>query len=49
MSKEDMFREFYNLLMRSNYENGLCEKDSQRYEYLKSRLLDNGDKTPSYE
>ncbi len=40
MSREEMLKEFYVLIMRSNYENGLCTADRVRFEWLKQKLLE---------
>ena len=37
--REKLLEEFYNLIMRLNYENGLCEEDKKRYEEIKKILL----------
>ena len=37
--REKLLEEFYNLIMRINYENGLCEDDRKRYEEIKKILL----------
>lgn len=39
MKREEMMKEFYNLLMRGNYENGLCATDKARFEELKAQLM----------
>lgn len=37
--REKMFNEFYNLMMRMNYENGLCQEDRLKFDNLKKQLL----------
>ena len=39
MKREEMLKEFYNLLMRGNYENGLCAIDKARFDELKVELM----------
>ena len=39
MDKEKLMKEFYTLLMRGNYENGLCATDKARFEELKKQLM----------
>ncbi len=39
MKRDEMLKELYILLMRGNYENGLCATDKARFEQLKSELM----------